>query len=466
MAKDAGNSFSNALDVGRLTRRRNFSDSLNRTDRFDYYEFRLAGRSALTSSINRLTDDADLTLYDSNRKRIAFSSKPGRQNESLTAIVDEGSYYVRVNRKSGSPSYRLSLSIATPPDQAGNTLATARLITPGATSTLLKDAVGTADTADLYRFENRTFSTLGVNLSGLSADANIQVLNSNGNVIRSSIAADTTPESINAGLAAGTYYVRVVPGANSATTNYELSLTLNPLKFVGLANNTLVSFNAGNSNNATSVNITGLAAGERLLGLDFRPATGQLFGLGSSNRLYTLNAVTGAATQVGTSTVGTLSGTSFGFDFNPVPDRIRVVSNTEQNLRLNPDTGGLAGTDTALTPAGNVVASAYTNNRAGATATTLYGIDSTSNQLVRQGGINGTPSPNGGVLTNVGALGVDFLSDTGFDIFTDSAGVDFGFAVSGSTLYSINLTTGAATNVGSIGTGSTTIALTGLAVRG
>ena len=83
--------------------------------------------------------------------------------------------------------------------------------------------------------------------------------------------------------------------------------------------------------------ITGLQAGEQLRGIDFRPATGVLYGLGSTSRLYTINLLTGAATQVGAPFP--LSGAAFGFGFDPVADRIRVVSDSEQNLRINPDTG-------------------------------------------------------------------------------------------------------------------------------
>ena len=67
-----------------------------------------------------------------------------------------------------------------------------------------------------------------------------------------------------------------------------------------------------------------------------------------------------------------ISGTAFGMDFNPVPDRIRLVSDTRQNLRIHPDLGTLVSADGALNPAGNVVAVAYSNNFAGATSTTLY----------------------------------------------------------------------------------------------
>jgi Ca2+-binding RTX toxin-like protein len=195
--------------------------------------------------------------------------------------------------------------------------------------------------------------------------------------------------------------------------------------FAVTAANDLLSFNATTPGTiATTAAITGLMAGEQILGIDFRPANGLLYALGItgaaapfSGQLYTINTTTGAATLVGTGPFSTtLTGTSFGFDFNPVPDRIRLVSDTEENLRLNPDTGAIAGTDTNLVPAGNVVGSAYDRNFVTTAATTLFGIDSASDMLVRQGGVDGTPSPNDGVITNIGALGFNTTDQVGFDI--------------------------------------------------
>ena len=97
-----------------------------------------------------------------------------------------------------------------------------------------------------------------------------------------------------------------------------------------------------------------------------------------------------------------LAGESFGVDFNPTVDRLRVVSDSGQNLRINVDTG-LVTTDTDLNPLSpSVVASAYTNNFAGATTTQLFGIDAESNQLVQQ------VSPNDGTIVPIGTgLGFD-----------------------------------------------------------
>lgn len=205
--------------------------------------------------------------------------------------------------------------------------------------------------------------------------------------------------------------------------------------------------------------ITGLQPGETIIGIDFRPATGQLYGLGSTSRLYVINTTTGAATAVSaTPFTPALIGTAFGFDFNPTVDRIRAVSDADQNLRLNPITGTVAGTDTNLTYAPgdpnfnqnpNIVGLAYTNNFFGSTSTTLYGIDSNLDVLVTLGGLNSIPSPNSGQLFTVGALGINTSDLVGFDISACDGTAYAALTSDGVTrLYRINLATGAATLVG------------------
>jgi len=217
--------------------------------------------------------------------------------------------------------------------------------------------------------------------------------------------------------------------------------------------------------NATVV--VGLVGGDTLLGIDYRPATGQLYGISSGNRLYLINPATGVAIQVGTTNTSfTLTGADFGFDFNPVADRIRVVSDADQNFRIVPDTGALAApVDTPLAyDAGDpnvgvdpaVVAVAHTNSFPGAATTVLYGIDRDLNTLVI------IPNPNGGLLTTIGSLGVNAVGDVAFDIAP--SGIAFAAIVDAGNLtqlYRINLSTGAATLVGILGSGS---AIRGIAV--
>ena len=233
--------------------------------------------------------------------------------------------------------------------------------------------------------------------------------------------------------------------------------------------NQLVQFNAATPGTLTSVGaITGLQTGENILAIDFRPSNGQLFGLGSSSRIYTINRTTGAATAVGSQFSTLLNGTNFGFDFNPTVDRIRVVSDTGQNLRLNPNDGTVT-VDSNLNPGTPVVtAAAYTNSFGVSATTVLYDIDSTTDRLLIQS------NPNAGTLTDVGPLGVDFQAVNGFDIASNNTGgtaatTNTAYAVSASglgnpQLYTINLTTGAATPAGSIGGATNLTPLRGIAV--
>jgi hypothetical protein len=230
--------------------------------------------------------------------------------------------------------------------------------------------------------------------------------------------------------------------------------------------NQLLSFDSSNPERLLSgpAAITGLQGGETLVGIDFRPADGRLYGVGSSNRVYVIDTTTAAATSAGAPFTPGLAGRLFGVDFNPVPDRIRVTSDSTQNLRLNPATGALAGVDTNLAYAAGdenfgevpgIVGVAYTNNFAGATTTTLYGIDSELDVLVLQGSPGGTPvSPNTGQLRTVGSLDFDTGDLIGFDITPDGTAfaslTDDGFD-DGSEFFAINLLTGEADRVGPIG---------------
>jgi Ca2+-binding RTX toxin-like protein len=218
----------------------------------------------------------------------------------------------------------------------------------------------------------------------------------------------------------------------------------------------------------SSVPINGLQATESLIGIDVRPADGKLYAVGNTagtGRLYTLDPVTGDATLIAvlaadpadaTNPFATLDGTEFGFDFNPAADRLRVVSDAGQNLRINPDSG-LVTTDAALNgPVSTLVASAYTNNFAGASTTTLYGIDAATDQLFIQA------PPNNGTLTLVGALGLDADGVLGFDIVPGTGTALATLSVGGvPALYTIDLFNGVATLVGNFGGG---LVLHGLAV--
>jgi hypothetical protein len=218
---------------------------------------------------------------------------------------------------------------------------------------------------------------------------------------------------------------------------------------IGSSDNVLRSFDSASPGTALSVvTISGLAAGEFAAGIDVRPSTGELYAVTTADRLYVLNPVSGAATPVGTSAFSPSIAGSVGMDINPVVDRVRLVNDSDLSLRLNPITGALAAQDTNLNPGNpNVTAVAYSNNFSGAASTVLYDIDTGSDVLAIQN------PPNNGTLTTVGGLGLDAGPATGFDI--DSTGIAYAvLSPSGanSSLYTIDLGTGAASPIGTTGT--------------
>ena len=258
--------------------------------------------------------------------------------------------------------------------------------------------------------------------------------------------------------------------------------------------NGLLRFDSSDPASLTGVgDITGLVPGDDLIGIDFRvssvpgPNQGMLYSIGrgggadGSSRVYTIDTATGTATVHSTlapdpadgspPAFAGLQGTRYGFDFNPVVDRLRVVSNLDQNLRVDVDTGGVMNDVPLQYEAGDpgagtnpsVVGSAYSNVDTDAgTGTSLYGIDSVRNTLVLQ------TNPNGGTLQTIGDLGFNASDLVGFDLFTDATGTNFGYAAlqnaagGVSTFYTVNLATGATAPAGEISGGEL---IDGLAVQ-
>ena len=227
--------------------------------------------------------------------------------------------------------------------------------------------------------------------------------------------------------------------------------------------NQLLTFNARNPRRIRDVQaISGLPSGVTLRGIDFRPKTGDLYGVGSDNTVYRVNPTTGIAISEGPSFTPTLRGQSFGVDFNPVVDKIRVVSDDRQNLRLNVDEGTVLSADADLNPGmPMVVAAGYENSSFSftqPTATKLHVVDAASDTLFTQ------DPPNNGTLTNPRKLRVDVGLNAGFDI----AGADnLGYLSNatsgrGTSLYTVDVPTGKTKWLGRIG-GGKRLVVTGLA---
>jgi Domain of unknown function (DUF4394) len=225
----------------------------------------------------------------------------------------------------------------------------------------------------------------------------------------------------------------------------------------------LLSFSANNPRQLESARpITGLPSGVTLRGIDFRPATGELYGVGSDSVVYRVSPVTGKVVAEGPAFSPALNGRFFGVDFNPTVDRIRLTSDANQNLRLNPDTGAAVGVDADLNPNDpTVVGSAYTNSSFSSTppaSTTLYALDALDDAIYVQN------PPNNGTLGMPQLLDINVRGDSGFDI---AGSRDVGYVATasdrrpGAELYRVNVQTGDSKRLGQIGRSA--VVITGLA---
>jgi Domain of unknown function (DUF4394) len=242
--------------------------------------------------------------------------------------------------------------------------------------------------------------------------------------------------------------------------------------------NQLISFKVRRPGELLSIrNITGLPTGVSLVGIDFRPKTGDLYGVGSNSVVYRVNPQTAIAVaeNVAPGTPPTdvpftpgLNGTKFGIDVNPAPDAIRVVSDAQQNLRLSPDAGTVLGVDGNLNPGmPEVVGAAYTKStfsftQPAASLVQLYVLDRAQNQVCLQS------PPNAGTLTMCQPLDVRLGRDTGWDIAGPD---DVGYLTTNDprgrpSLYTVDETTGEANKIGRIGGHRLSgLTVTGLAVN-
>lgn len=238
------------------------------------------------------------------------------------------------------------------------------------------------------------------------------------------------------------------------------------LQIVGLTDDQrLVQFRECNPGRTKSAGtISGLIGDTAIVGIDYRVQNGKLYGVGNLGGIYILDPATAAATLDSQLTIA-LTGTTFGVDFNPAADRLRVTSDTGQNLRhdLNTDTTTPDGT-LAYVPAATatIAGAAYTNNDLDATtATTLFDIDTNLDQVALQS------PPNAGALVATGKLTLDVDPGAGFDIYTSlRSGVavgNRGFAVLSTAgapgLYRVNLLTGKATLIGTFDTSVVDLAI-------
>jgi hypothetical protein len=243
-------------------------------------------------------------------------------------------------------------------------------------------------------------------------------------------------------------------GALAAVLLLTLAAPASALDLIGLSDrNEIVLFNAATLGSARVLPIAG--AGAPIIGIDVRPRDKKLYGLGKDSTPYIIDPATGQATTQKKLSVAFDGSRGAVVDFNPQADRLRVMSPGGQNLRVNVDTGEVAMDKPLAYKSGDagagrtplVTAGAYINSFAGATQTQLFDYDSARGAWVLQ------DPPNDGQLATIGISGLGDVRIAGLDILTDTQGDYHCFAVSGSTLYRIDVATGGAIKLGTIGNG-------------
>jgi hypothetical protein len=196
---------------------------------------------------------------------------------------------------------------------------------------------------------------------------------------------------------------------------------------------------------AKSTGLTKIDGIGRVLGVDVRPADGQLYALASDGTIAIVDPATGKATPKSKIDAPLPEGAEITVDFNPAADKLRIIGSDGTNLRVDVDAGKVtndqplkfADTDANVGQTPMIIAGAYSNSVKGTKETTLYDIDGTLGGLFRQA------PPNDGILNTIGMTGLD-VETIGFDIVADGKGGNTGMLVAKGNLYTLDLTTGKA----------------------
>ncbi len=232
-----GNNLSSAKAIALNATPQTWNEWVGTADTQDFYRFTLTARSALNLTLTGLSYDADLQLIcDKNSNGIidsgevlSSSVKGGSTNEAIFSYLNAGTYFARVYQYWGDTNYAFQASATVlPNDYAGNTTAAAKVLALSPTAQISNDWVGNDDTTDYYKFTLSVKSDINVSLNGMTANANIKLLDSNNATLKSSINLGTTADTITSQLAAGTYYLQVYRDS-TAETNYYLTTSATPV---------------------------------------------------------------------------------------------------------------------------------------------------------------------------------------------------------------------------------------------
>ncbi|MCC5606412.1 pre-peptidase C-terminal domain-containing protein [Nostoc sp. CHAB 5834] len=251
------NSLGTAFDIGTITSY-NTTDFVGSAgaivDDNDYYKFQLNNNGNLSINLNGLGANADVYLLSSSGTVSSSSVQSGNASESINTNVSQGTYYIRVvQATSGFTNYDLQISLVSDPaDNGGNTLATARNINPLTTNSY-SDFVNSSDNKDYYRFDLTSAALINFTLAPATGNADLQLVDINGNNIQSSNQSGTAIDTIRRSLNAGTYYALVTP-ATGVATDYTLSTSAQDIAADQAPNTLSTAKDIGSSNGSQTFN--------------------------------------------------------------------------------------------------------------------------------------------------------------------------------------------------------------------
>lgn len=225
----AGETRDTARAITLSSTNRNYLDYVGPSDPNDFYSFTLGSRQTVDLSLTGLTGNANMRLLNASGSTIALSGNGGKTPESISEELAAGEYFIRVFPKgSAKAQYRLGASAAVIPDGGGNSLGTATPIDVDFTTRTYSDRVSDSDTDDYYSFTLASSGQFNLLLDGLTADADVSLLNSLGVEIETSLNTGTANETITRNLAAGSYVIRVYQPLSGNNTPYNLRVSSLP----------------------------------------------------------------------------------------------------------------------------------------------------------------------------------------------------------------------------------------------
>ncbi len=200
----------------------------------------------------------------------------------------------------------------------------------------------------------------------------------------------------------------------SFTTSADQSSS--KVAFYGLtASNELVGYTIKPVQEVSAVPLTGMVDKERMMAIDFS-TTGVLYGVSNKSLLYTIDPATGKSTAVSYNPLyPAINGSTVGLDFDSRTGQLRLMTDNEQNLKIDPATGKVVSSEFSTSAVDYSVNSiAYTNNFNSTTAGSLYAIDMKDGMVYRS-------SSTFGSFQKVGSMGLTTTGEGGFDINRDNS---------------------------------------------